>query len=63
MLTPDVCFEAVATFGGLVAMWLRFERRLTKIEGRVIERYRDKKATEERIARVEKWLPPGTHQP
>jgi uncharacterized membrane protein YqgA involved in biofilm formation len=51
------CLELIVALGAIVAMWLRLEHRLTRVESRVQERYRDKKAVEERFAMVEKWLP------
>jgi len=43
-------------------MWLRLEHRLTRVEERVQERYRDKKALNDRLEQVEKWLPQGKKQ-
>ena len=43
-------------------MWIRLEHRLTRVEGRIQERYRDKKAVNERIENVEKWLPKDQKQ-
>jgi len=62
---PDVkaCIELIIALGAVVAMWLRMEHRLTRVEDRVQERYRDKKAVNERIENVEKWLPKDAKQP
>jgi hypothetical protein len=57
MMSGSECSVELATLLGMVGIWLRLERRLTKVEDRVQERYRDKKATEERLERIEKWLP------
>lgn len=57
------CLELIIALAAVAGMWLRLEHRLTKIEGRVQERYRDKKATEERIEKVERWLPGNEKQP
>jgi len=51
------CLELVVALGAIAAMWIRMEHRLTKVEDRIQERYRDKKAVNERIENVEKWLP------
>lgn len=61
-MTGNECSVELATLLGMVGIWLRLERRLTKVEDRVQERYRDKKATEERIDRIERWLPPQAKQ-
>ena len=62
---PDLkaCIELIIALGAVVAMWLRMEHRLTRVEDRVQERYRDKKAVNERIENVEKWLPKDAKQP
>jgi len=57
------CIELIIALGAVVAMWLRMEHRLTRVEDRVQERYRDKKAVNERIENVEKWLPKDAKQP
>lgn len=51
------CIEIVVGLMGLVGIWLRLEHRLTRVEDRVRERYRDKKAMEQRVETVERWLP------
>ena len=57
-MSAEFCVQAIISLGAVVAMWLRLERRLTRVEDRVQERYRDKKAVNERIDTIEKWLPP-----
>lgn len=56
-MDTKACLELVIALGAVGGMWLRIEHRLTKIEGRVQERYRDKKADTDRIEKIEKWLP------
>lgn len=56
-MDSGVCIQLLGSVGAVIAMWLRLEHRLSRVEGRVQERYRDKKATEDRIEKVEKWLP------
>jgi hypothetical protein len=51
------CLELILALGAIAAMWLRLEHRLTRVEDRVQERYRDKKAVSDRIEKVERWLP------
>jgi len=51
------CLELIIALAAIAVMWIRIEHRLTKIEGRVQERYRDKKAEIDRLAQIEKWLP------
>lgn len=57
MFDLKACLELIVALGVQGAMWLRMEHRLTRVEGRVQERYRDKQAVNDRIAKVEKWLP------
>jgi hypothetical protein len=54
------CLELIGALAFISAMWIRIEHRLTRVEDRVQERYRDKKAVNERIEQVEKWLPKET---
>jgi uncharacterized membrane protein YqgA involved in biofilm formation len=51
------CLELIVALGVIVGIWLRLEHRLTRVESRVQERYRDKRATDERFQVIEKWLP------
>jgi len=51
------CLELIIALGAIVAMWIRLEHRLTQVEDRVQERYRDKKEVSDRIQKVERWLP------
>jgi ribosome-associated translation inhibitor RaiA len=51
------CLELIVALGAIAAMWARLEHRLTRVEDRVQERYRDKKAVSDRIEKVERWLP------
>jgi len=51
------CLELIVALGLVVAMWIRLERRMTRIEDRVHERYRDKKENNERLKKIENWLP------
>jgi hypothetical protein len=53
----DKCLQLVTLLGAFAALWLRMEHRLTRVEDKVHERYRDKKAVESRLTTVEKWLP------
>ncbi len=62
MFDLKACLELVVALGAIGAMWLRLEHRLTRVEDRVQERYRDKKAVTERIENVEKWLPKDQKQ-
>jgi len=59
---PRTCIELIIALGAIAAMWIRLEHRLTRVEGRIQERYRDKKAVNERIENVEKWLPKDQKQ-
>lgn len=61
-MDTGVCVQVIVSLSAVGAMWVRMERRLTRLQDRVQERYRDKKATEQRIERVEKWLPPGAKE-
>jgi ribosome-associated translation inhibitor RaiA len=56
------CLELILALGAIAAMWLRLEHRLTRVEDRVQERYRDKKAVSDRIEKVERWLPHDSPQ-
>jgi hypothetical protein len=51
------CLELIVALGAIAAMWIRLEHRLTRVEDRVQERYRDKKAVTDRFEKVESWLP------
>lgn len=62
MLDLKACLELVVALGAIAALWLRLEHRLTRVEDRVQERYRDKKALNDRVERVEKWLPKGAKE-
>ena len=57
MFDWKACLELIFALGAIAAMWLRLEHRLTRVEDRVQERYRDKKEVSDRIGKVEKWLP------
>jgi hypothetical protein len=39
------------------------EHRMTRVEDRVKERYREKKELEQRLTTIEKWLPKQLHDP
>jgi len=62
VLDLKACLELVVALGAIAALWLRLEHRLTRVEDRVQERYRDKKALNDRVERVEKWLPKGAKE-
>lgn len=57
MFDLKACIELIGALAAIGAMWLRLEHRLTRVEDRVQERYRDKKAVSDRIEKVERWLP------
>lgn len=57
MFDVKACLELIVALGLVVAMWIRLERRMTRIEDRVHERYRDKKENNERLKKIENWLP------
>lgn len=57
MFDLKACIELIGALGFITLMWIRIEHRLTRVEDRVQERYRDKKAVSDRIGKVERWLP------
>jgi hypothetical protein len=57
------CVKLILGSAAVVALWLRFEHRLTRVEDKVQERYRDKKQTESRFSTIEKWLPQKPNEP
>jgi len=52
-----LCLQLIVALAGIVGIWLRMEKRMTRIEDRVRERYRDKAAVNERFGEIERWLP------
>ena len=61
-MNVDTCVQLLVPLGAVAAMWLRMEHRITRVEDRVKERYRDKQALDARITNVEKWLPQKTSE-
>lgn len=55
------CAKCIIPVAAVVIAWLRIEKRLSKIEGRVQERYRDRKEVTDRLSAVEQWLPKKAH--
>ena len=64
MWTHADVLQLVALLAAVAALWVRIEVRLTGIQDRVQERYRDKKAIEERLKKLEEkfgpWNKPGS---
>jgi hypothetical protein len=56
-MSIDQCLQLLVPLGAVVSLWLRLEHRLTRVEDKVKERYRDRQELQGRIANVEKWLP------
>ena len=61
MIDAKFCLELISALGLVVVMWIRLERRLTKIEDKVQERYRDKAALRTELDDIKKWLPVEKH--
>ena len=62
MFDLKACLELIVALGAVAAMWIRLERRLTQVEDRIKERYRDKKNVSDRIEKIERWLPKDQEQ-
>jgi hypothetical protein len=56
-MSTEFCLQLIVALGAIVLVWVRLERRLTRIEDRVRERYRDKQAVTDRFESIERWLP------
>lgn len=62
MWTHADVLQLVIILGAVAALWVRMEVRITGVEDRVHERYRDKKAIEERLKSLEEKFGPW-HKP
>ena len=58
MWTHGDVLQLLALLAALTAMWIRMEVRITRVEDRVRERYRDKKAIEDRLTKLEEKFGP-----